>query len=88
MEASVRIGTSRGLHATPACMLVQLAITFFSAITISINERKVNAKSIVGVLALGGQSGDILTITADGEDEEEAIAALVDLIDIRNFDGE
>ena len=69
-----------GLHARPATFFIQKANEFKSSIWIERDERKVNAKSLLGVLSLGVVKGGEITLIADGEDEEEAIAALVELI--------
>lgn len=89
-EAFVEIKNKRGLHATPACMLAQTAMKFKSKINVSHYDsyNLVNAKSLVHVVSLGGKPGDLLRIQANGEDEEEAVTAIVDLVERRNFDGE
>ncbi len=76
-----------GLHARPAAMLVKTANNFSSQITVENLSNKsdpINAKSILGILASGVQMNDRIRITAEGEDEEEALTALRDLIE-RNF---
>lgn len=76
-----------GLHARPAAMLVKTANNFSSQITVENLSNKsdpINAKSILGILASGVQMNDRILITAEGEDEEEALTALRDLIE-RNF---
>ncbi len=73
-----------GLHARPATFFIQKANEFKSFITIAKDERKVNAKSLLGVLSLGVIKGTSVIITADGEDENEAIDALESLI-MSNF---
>lgn len=71
-----RIVSETGIHARPATLLVQSASAFSSDITLEYQEKSVNLKSIMGVMSLGvGQSADV-TITADGEDEKEAMAAI------------
>lgn len=69
-----------GLHARPATFFIQKANEFKSTIWVEKDERKVNAKSLLGVLSLGITKGTAINITADGADEEEAVAALVALI--------
>lgn len=65
-----------GIHARPATLLVQTASKFNSDITLEYQEKSVNLKSIMGVMSLGvGQSASV-TITADGEDEKEALDAI------------
>lgn len=70
-----------GLHARPATFFIQKANEFKSSIWVEKDERKVNAKSLLGVLSLGITKGTAINITADGVDEEEAVAALVALIE-------
>ena len=69
-----------GLHARPATFFIQKANEYNSSIWISKDERKVNAKSLLGVLSLGITRGTVVTLTADGADEEAAIEALEKLI--------
>jgi len=69
-----------GLHARPATFFIQKANEFKSSIWVERDERKVNAKSLLGVLSLGVVKGGEVNIIAEGEDEEEAIAALLHLI--------
>jgi len=76
-----------GLHARPAAMFVKVANGFLSQITvknISNESDSVNGKSILGILSSGVQMNDRIRITAEGEDEDEALTALRDLIE-RNF---
>lgn len=70
-----------GLHARPATFFIQKANEFKSSIWVEKEERKVNAKSLLGVLSLGITRGTAVTITADGVDERETVDALVALID-------
>ena len=70
-----------GLHARPATFFIQKANEFKSSIWVEKEERRVNAKSLLGVLSLGIVKGTDVTIIADGADEEEAIQTLADLID-------
>lgn len=69
-----------GLHARPATFFIQKANTFKSSIWVEKDERKVNAKSLLGVLSLGITKGLTITIMAEGSDEEEAVNELVALI--------
>ncbi len=73
-----------GLHARPATFFIQKANEFKSFITIAKDERKVNAKSLLGVLSLGITKGTKIVLTADGVDENEAIDELDSLI-MSNF---
>ena len=77
----VVINNQVGLHARPATFFIQKANEFKSSIWVEKEERKVNAKSLLGVLSLGVVKGTAITITADGADEVEAIDTLAALID-------
>ncbi|MGI6462769.1 MAG: HPr family phosphocarrier protein [Candidatus Scatomorpha sp.] len=70
-----------GLHARPATFFIQKANEFKSSIWIEKEDRRVNAKSLLGVLSLGIVKGTEINIVADGVDENEAIAKLSELID-------
>ncbi|HBV23145.1 MULTISPECIES: phosphocarrier protein HPr [Jeotgalicoccus] len=65
-----------GIHARPATILVQTATKFDSDIELEYNSKKVNLKSIMGVMSLGVGKGAEVTIYADGKDEAEAIEAI------------
>ena len=69
-----------GLHARPATFFIQKANEFKCSIWVEREERKVNAKSLLGVLSLGIVKGTEITLIADGSDEEEAVEALIKLI--------
>ena len=69
-----------GLHARPATFFIQKANEFSCSVWISKEERKVNAKSLLGVLSLGVTRGTAVTLIADGEDEEAAVTELANLI--------
>ena len=69
-----------GLHARPATFFIQKANEFKSSIWVEKEERRVNAKSLLGVLSLGIVGGTNIRIIADGSDEEEAVASLVGLV--------
>jgi phosphocarrier protein len=73
-----------GLRARPATFFIQKANEFKSRIWIEKDERKVNAKSLLGVLSLGISQGSKITITAEGEDDENAVKAL-DVLVNSNF---
>ncbi len=77
----VVINNQVGLHARPATFFIQKANEFKSSIWVEKEERRVNAKSLLGVLSLGIVKGTAVTIIADGTDEEEAIKTLSELID-------
>lgn len=69
-----------GLHARPASLLVKEAAKYSSNIKVARDGQEYNAKSIMGVLSMGATKGDKLTIMAEGQDEEEAVKALINLI--------
>ena len=69
-----------GLHARPATFFIQKANKFKSSIWVEKEDRRVNAKSLLGVLSLGIVKGTAINLIADGPDEEAAISALVELI--------
>ena len=70
-----------GLHARPATYFIQKANEFRSGLWVEKEERRVNAKSLLGVLSLGIMKGTTVTLIADGGDEKEAVDALADLIE-------
>lgn len=70
-----------GLHARPATFFIQKANEFKSSIWVEKDERRVNAKSLLGVLSLGIMGGTDIKIMAGGSDEEEAVDALVALVE-------
>lgn len=76
----VEVQNQVGLHARPATFFIQKANEFKSSIWVEKDERKVNAKSLLGVLSLGITKGTAIDIIADGADEEEAVVTLVNLI--------
>ena len=69
-----------GLHARPATFFIQKANEFKSSIWGEKDERRVNAKSLLGVLSLGIVKGTTINLIADGADEKEAVEALAELI--------
>lgn len=77
----VVITNASGLHARPATFFIQKANTYKSSIWVEKDDRKVNAKSLLGVLSLGIAKGMTVTLIADGQDEESALAGLAALID-------
>ena len=76
----VTVENQVGLHARPATFFIQKANEFKSSIWIEKEERRVNAKSLLGILSLGIVGGTSIKIIADGADEEVAVEALVDLV--------
>ena len=80
ISKEVVINNQVGLHARPATFFMQKANEFKSSIWVEKEERRVNAKSLLGVLSLGIVKGTSVKLIADGADEEEAIETLSDLI--------
>ena len=78
-----RISNKLGLHARPSAQLTQVAGKYSSEVYIERNGRRVNAKSIMGVMMLAAGPGSTVTVDAEGPDEEEAIAAIGALIESR-----
>ena len=76
----VVITNSSGLHARPATFFIQKANCYRSTILVEKDDRKVNAKSLLGVLSLGIAKGMTINIIADGQDEDAALDGLVSLI--------
>ncbi len=76
----IMIKNEVGLHARPATFFIQKANEYKASIWIEMGTRKVNAKSLLGVLSLGVQKDMTVLISAEGPDEEEAVAALGNLI--------
>lgn len=81
ISKEVCINNQVGLHARPATFFIQKANEFKSSIWIEKDDRRVNAKSLLGVLSLGIVKGTSVNIVADGLDEDEAIKTLSELID-------
>ena len=77
----VTVENQVGLHARPATFFIQKANEFRSSIWIEKEERRVNAKSLLGILSLGIVGGTQIRIIADGADEQEAVTALTELVD-------
>jgi phosphocarrier protein HPr len=87
-RAEAEIVNKLGLHARAAAKLTELAGAYTSEIWLSRNGRRVNAKSIMGVMMLAAGQGSVVVIDAQGEDAEQALAALVRLIGERFGEGE
>ena len=80
LEATLKLTNKVGLHARPAALFVQTAKKFKSNIMVKKDDKEVDAKSILGVLSLGAECGSVITIKVNGEDADEALKALVKLI--------
>ena len=88
LQQSIEINNKLGLHARASAKLTQLAGQFKSDISISRGERRVNAKSIMGVMMLAASKGTTITLETSGEDEAEAMAAMIALVDDKFGEGE
>ena len=80
ISREVTITNSIGLHARPATFFIQKANAYKASIWVEKDDRRVNAKSLLGVLSLGIAQGMTVTLLADGQDEEEALDGLINLI--------
>lgn len=80
VEKQVKITHSQDHEFELATMIVQLASRYNSLLYIMMNQKKVNAKSMMGIMTLGLMEDDEVTIVADGEDEEDAIECLAQLL--------
>jgi phosphocarrier protein HPr len=87
-SAEVEIVNKLGLHARASAKLTQVASTFKCEVWLSRKGRRVNAKSIMGVMMLAAGKGSSVTIDADGEDAEAALAAVLKLIADKFDEGE
>ncbi|MRR32080.1 HPr family phosphocarrier protein [bacterium] len=86
METTLTIHHPVGLHARPASVFVQTAKKFTSKISICMDDKEVNAKSILNVLALGANQGSVIRLVVEGEDAEAALKTLTELVE-SNFGG-
>lgn len=84
VEKSIEVKLKAGLQARAASIFVQEASRYSSEIFLERDGRKVNAKSIMGLMSLAIGPETVINLSADGEDEEEAIAALSKLIENEN----
>jgi phosphocarrier protein HPr len=80
VERETIVGPEAGLHARPAAQFVKRAKEFTSEIVVIKGQREANAKSSLKIMTLGAKKGDEITIRAEGDDAEEAVEALVELI--------
>ncbi len=88
IRREIEIINKLGLHARASTKLTQVAAQYASQVWIERNNRRVNAKSIMGVMMLAASKGSKITLEADGEDESAAMDALVALINNRFGEGE
>ncbi|RRN67437.1 phosphocarrier protein HPr [Peribacillus simplex] len=80
VEKTFTVTAETGIHARPATLLVQAAGKFDSEINLSYKEKKVNLKSIMGVMSLGIGKGAEITISAEGSDENDALKTLAETL--------
>ncbi len=79
-ERETTVGPDAGLHARPAAQFVKTAKGFSSEIVVIKGEKQANAKSSLKIMTLGAKKGDTIVIRAEGDDAEEAVDALAELI--------
>jgi phosphocarrier protein len=87
-SAELTIANKLGLHARAAAKLTQIASSFQSEVWLTRNRRRVNAKSIMGVMMLAAGKGASVTVEAEGLDADEAVAAIRELVAGRFGEGE
>lgn len=87
-KVEVTIKNKAGLHARPSSLFVQTASKYDSDINVIFEDEVINGKSIMGLMLLAAEQGRVLTLECDGEDEEEMIADLIDLIEVKKFNEE
>jgi phosphotransferase system HPr (HPr) family protein len=83
-EVTLCVRHEVGLHARPAAVFVQTAKRFKSVVKVGKDDMEVDAKSILSILTLGVNQNTVITIKAEGEDEEQAVTALQELVE-NNF---
>jgi len=88
IKSNITISNKLGLHARASAKFTKLAGGFASDVYLSRNNRRVNAKSIMGVMMLAAGMGSVIEIEADGADEHKAMAALRALIENKFGEGE
>ncbi|MBR2667880.1 MAG: HPr family phosphocarrier protein [Oscillospiraceae bacterium] len=87
IQKEVAVKSTVGLHARPATFFIQKANEYKSSVWVERDERRINAKSLLGLLSLGIQNGMNITILADGPDEKEAVEVLAEMVATENFEG-
>ena len=88
LQQDVLIVNKLGLHARASAKLTQLASGFKCEVMLSRNHRRVNAKSIMGVMMLAAAKGTAIAVETDGEDEADAMQAILNLINDKFGEGE
>ncbi len=79
-EKNIKVKIASGMEARPVALFVQVASQFQSSVYVKIDEKKVNAKSIMGMMSLGVLQDEDLTLIVDGPDEGEAIEKLAEYL--------
>ena len=82
-EKTVTIKNRAGIHARPSALIVKTANEYDSEIFLELDDMRINAKSIMGIITLGANYKSIIQIIAEGEDEEEAVTAIAGLFENR-----
>ncbi len=82
-QETVTIKNRAGIHARPSALIVKTANEYDSEIFLELDDMRINAKSIMGIITLGANYKSIIQIIAEGTDEEAAVAALVKLFENR-----
>ena len=78
---NIKIQIATGLEARPVAVFVQVASLFESSIYVEVGNKKVNAKSIMGMMSLGLDTGEKVTVIVDGDDEEAAVSEIAKYIE-------
>lgn len=86
VKESLKLELKNGLEARPAALFVQIASKFESHISVIVNEKQVNAKSIMGMMSLGVIKGQVMEVVAEGQDEREAAEALIQFLKTQEID--
>jgi phosphocarrier protein HPr len=81
VQSEIQVTNKLGLHARPAAMLVQTASKFRSEISLKKDDVEANAKSILSVMMLAAEAGSLVTIKAEGEDEQQAVETLTKMFE-------
>ena len=87
IKKEIIIRSPQGLHARPAALFVQTASKYSSEVTIQKGKEKVNGKSIMGILTIGAQKNCKVIVTADGDDAQEVMQELEQLLTREETDG-
>lgn len=83
IERDVTVNNRAGIHARPAALIVQTAGKYDSHILFTKDGEEINAKSIMGIITLGAAYGSVISIRAEGSDEQDAVDALATLFQNR-----